>query len=64
MQTIRDTALKPEFRQACTPGYYNGEGRAGKGPACSTASTAPARWFFELMKAWREDGEMCGLKVR
>ena len=65
-QTIRDTALNNlKFRQDCTPGYYNGEGRAGQGMGLfdgiyGLGSDA----FFALIRGWRDEGELAGLEVR
>ena len=64
VQTIVDTArLNLEFRQACTPGYYNGEGRASgsDGLFAGLYGPGPVR-FFELIQAWREGG-MDGLEI-
>ena len=65
VQTIHDTArTNLEFRTACTPGYYNGEGRAGDEPASSTGCTAPGRSGSSTSSApWREEG-MEGLADR
>jgi hypothetical protein len=66
LETIRATAIDTlAFRQACTPGYYNGEGRAGEGQGLFDNLYGPGSdAFFALMKAWREAGDMCGLQVR
>jgi cyclohexanone monooxygenase len=66
LETIRASAIDIlAFRQACTPGYYNGEGRAGAGQGLFDSLYGPGSdAFFALMKAWREAGDMCGLKVR
>jgi len=64
IQTILDTArLNLEFRQACTPGYYNGEGRAGAddGLFAGLYGPGPVK-FFELIRGWRESG-MDGLQI-
>ncbi len=64
VQTIVDTArLNLEFRQACTPGYYNGEGRAGAedGLFAGLYGPGPVK-FFELLQQWR-DGGMEGLAI-
>ena len=50
------------FMAACTPGYFNNEGRVDD--AFSTSNSgygggAPA--FWELLAAWRDDGELAGL---
>jgi hypothetical protein len=66
LETIRATAIDTlAFRQACTPGYYNGEGRAGEGQGLFDNLYGPgSEAFFALMKTWREAGDMYGLKVR
>jgi cation diffusion facilitator CzcD-associated flavoprotein CzcO len=64
VQTIHDTArMNLEFRQACTPGYYNGEGKAGQddGLFAGLYGPGPVR-FFELIQGWREAG-MEGLTI-
>ena len=64
VQTIVDTArLNLEFRQACTPGYYNGEGRAGAedGLFAGLYGPGPVK-FFELIRNWRAGG-MEGLAI-
>ena len=65
-ETIRATAIDNlAFRQACTPGYYNGEGRAGEGQGIFDGLYGPGSdAFFALMKTWREAGDMRGLEVR
>jgi cation diffusion facilitator CzcD-associated flavoprotein CzcO len=58
VQTIKDTArLNLEFRQACTPGYYNGEGRSGAddGFFAGLYGPGPVK-FFKLIRDWRESG--------
>ena len=66
LETIRATAIDNlAFRQACTPGYYNGEGRAGEGQGIFDGLYGPGSdAFFALMKTWREAGDMRGLEVR
>ncbi len=65
VQTVRGTArLNLEFRQACTPGYYNGEGRAGAddGLFANLYGPGPVK-FFDVIREWR-DGGMEGLEIR
>jgi cation diffusion facilitator CzcD-associated flavoprotein CzcO len=65
VETIRVNALTNlAFRQDCTPGYYNGEGRAGEGSGIFDGLYGPGSdAFFELARAWREDGKLAGLEV-
>jgi cation diffusion facilitator CzcD-associated flavoprotein CzcO len=64
VQTILDTArMNLEFRQACTPGYYNGEGKAGQNDGLFAGLYGPGPVkFFELVQARRDDG-MEGLTI-
>jgi cation diffusion facilitator CzcD-associated flavoprotein CzcO len=64
--TIRNNALDNlKFRQDCTPGYYNGEGRAGKGEGLFDNLYGPGSdAFFALLRGWREEGALAGLDVR
>ncbi len=64
VKTIQDNArANLEFRMACTPGYYNGEGRAGDGAGLFDGLYGPGSLkFFDLIRAWREEG-MEGLAI-
>jgi len=64
VQTIQDNArANLDFRIACTPGYYNGEGRAGDGAGLFDGLYGPGSLkFFDLIRAWREEG-MDGLAI-
>jgi cation diffusion facilitator CzcD-associated flavoprotein CzcO len=64
VQTIKDNArANLDFRMACTPGYYNGEGRAGDGAGLFDGLYGPGPIkFFDLIRAWREAG-MEGLTI-
>jgi cation diffusion facilitator CzcD-associated flavoprotein CzcO len=64
VKTIHDNArANLEFRIACTPGYYNGEGRAGDGAGLFDGLYGPGSLkFFDLIRQWREEG-MDGLRI-
>jgi cyclohexanone monooxygenase len=64
VQTIHDNArANLDFRIACTPGYYNGEGHAGDGAGLFDGLYGPGSpKFFDLIRAWREEG-MEGLAI-
>jgi len=62
--TIKAKAINSlHFLTECTPGYYNNEGQptAGTGLAGDNYGGGPIE-FFALLKQWREEGEMKGLK--
>jgi cation diffusion facilitator CzcD-associated flavoprotein CzcO len=61
--TIKQKAMNNrEFLEACTPGYYNNEGKPEKGfgLAGELYGGGPVE-FHELIRRWREEGEMKGL---
>ncbi|HLI67067.1 MAG TPA: NAD(P)/FAD-dependent oxidoreductase [Caulobacteraceae bacterium] len=58
VKEVRETARSNlAFREACTPGYYNGEGKAGAGEGLfdNLYGPGPVR-FFDLIREWRESG--------
>ena len=55
-------AGKAEFLEGCTPGYYNNEGRVDPRVVKNQAYGGGPANFFRLLKSWREDGSMKGLK--
>jgi len=62
--TIKEKAMNNrDFLEACTPGYYNNEGKPEKGfgLAGELYGGGPVE-FHELIRRWREDGEMKGLQ--
>jgi cyclohexanone monooxygenase len=65
VQTIRDKAAQNlQFRLDCTPGYYNGEGKAGEGGGIFDGLYGPGPIaFYDLVRAWRADGKMEGLTI-
>ena len=52
------------FYSECTPGYYNSEGAVGnrQGFFSDMYGAGPLR-FFELLAAWRANGEMAGIEL-
>jgi cyclohexanone monooxygenase len=52
-----------EFLEACTPGYYNNEGMPAKGfgLAGELYGGGPVE-FHEIIRQWRANGEMKGLR--
>ncbi|MHB8528502.1 MAG: flavin-containing monooxygenase [Caulobacteraceae bacterium] len=59
--TIHEKAFtNREFLESCTPGYINGEGRLEDGVWACRYGGGPHE-FYQLIQAWREDGEMRGV---
>ncbi|HKD68391.1 MAG TPA: NAD(P)/FAD-dependent oxidoreductase [Candidatus Binataceae bacterium] len=63
LETMNQKAMSDDFRQECTPGYYNNEGRLDLGPGFvgGLYGGGPVE-FYELIRQWRSDGKMRGLK--
>lgn len=63
--TIRRLALNNyEFFEACTPGYYNNEGKPGTGVSLADQQYAAGlNAFNQLLEEWRANGELKGLEL-
>jgi len=65
IRTIRETSVDTAaFDQTCTPGYYNNEGGGGGEGIRSHLGEPYAPGFYtfgDLLKAWREKGDLEGL---
>ena len=62
--TIREKALNNQrFLTECTPGYYNNEGKPeeGTGLAGDQYGGGPVE-FHDLVRKWRKDGQMKGVR--
>ena len=57
-------AVMADFWEACTPGYYNREGKYEPQLAASGPYGGGPIKFFEILKDWRNAGNMPGLTVR
>jgi cyclohexanone monooxygenase len=51
------------FLAACTPGRYNNEGRITERPKQNANYSGGALRLYEILKGWRETGELAGLEV-
>ncbi|MFA5884832.1 MAG: NAD(P)/FAD-dependent oxidoreductase [Acidimicrobiia bacterium] len=61
---VESSAGREGFSEACTPGYYNNEGKPGQGPGWfggSYGGSAPE--FFRLLRDWRDAGALEGLEL-
>jgi len=52
-----------EFSQACTPGYYNNEGKPTEKSRQNGFHFGEPTEFVDLLEAWRADGGMKGLEL-
>ena len=52
-----------KFIEACTPGYYNNEGRASDAAARSSVFGAGPVVFVNLLREWRERGDLAGMEL-
>lgn len=50
------------FQEACTPGYYNNEGKPNTNPANNTYGGG-ALEYFKLLKDWRKNNKLKGLET-
>jgi len=51
------------FLEACTPGYYNNEGRPGDRGVRNGFYGAGSIAFIKLLEAWRTEGSLAGLEL-
>ncbi len=61
---IRLGGRTDEFAAQCTPGYYNNEGQPDTRSRQSAFYFGEPTEFFDILKAWRDDGTLKGLEVR
>ena len=65
VRTIDESGISTnEFQLECTPGYYNNEGKPGEGPGWFGGTYGGgAIAFFDLLRDWREKGDLQGLEL-
>ena len=51
-----------DFRESCTPGYYNNEGKPNLEPQNNPYGGGPLE-FFSMMNKWRKEGKLEGLEL-
>ncbi len=65
VETIKSLALgNRDFFEACTPGYYNNEGKPGSGVGLADQQygAGPVA-FYQLVEDWQKEGSLAGLDV-
>ncbi|WP_174300369.1 NAD(P)/FAD-dependent oxidoreductase [Caulobacter sp. S45] len=60
---VRLGESRRKFIEACTPGYYNNEGRLSDAEARSAPFGGGGIAFIKLLRQWREQGDFSGLEV-
>jgi cyclohexanone monooxygenase len=53
-----------EFLESCTPGYYNNEGMVSELAVQNGFYGGGSIAFFNILKDWREAGDLAGLEMR
>ncbi len=65
VETIISSArMGREFLQDCTPGYYNNEGMVSELAVQNGFYGGGSVAFFQILKAWRDQGELEGFEVQ
>ena len=60
---VRMAEGRRKFIEACTPGYYNNEGRASEAAARGSPFGAGPIEFVKLLRVWREQGDLAGMEL-
>ncbi|MEM7100212.1 MAG: NAD(P)/FAD-dependent oxidoreductase [Pseudomonadota bacterium] len=61
-EIIRLSRFNEDFQAACTPGYYNNEGKPNPKSAQNGAYGKGPNKYFAITKQWREDGGFPGME--
>jgi hypothetical protein len=61
---MQRSALVAERRKACTPGYYNREGRVDDRTQQGSFFIGGPTEYADILKAWRVEGTLSGLDLR
>jgi cyclohexanone monooxygenase len=62
-EIVRMAVNNQRFLEACTPGYYNNEGRPGERSLRNGSYGAGAIAFIKVLEAWRAEGSLAGLEL-
>ncbi|MEP6868985.1 MAG: monooxygenase, partial [Novosphingobium sp.] len=60
---ISKSGVQVEFLQACTPGYFNGDGKLPETAVIDGAYAGGNIDYFELLAEWRKEGSLAGLNL-
>ena len=62
-EIVRLAVTNIRFLEACTPGYYNNEGKPGERSLRNGSYGAGAIAFIKVLEQWREEGSLAGLEL-
>jgi cyclohexanone monooxygenase len=62
-EIVRLAMNNQRFLEACTPGYYNNEGRPGERSVRNGSYGAGAIAFVKVLEQWRAEGSLAGLEL-
>ncbi len=64
VRTVSQPGMMSGYLKECTPGYYNAEGKAGRGEGFFEGHypSGPVQ-FYDMLMQWREQGELQGLAI-
>ncbi|CAB4700878.1 MAG: NAD(P)-binding protein [Actinobacteria bacterium] len=64
VQTIEEMALfNLKYLDACTPGYYNNEGKPAESRLRNSSYGGGSLAFFRILEDWRSEGSLSGLRL-
>ena len=58
-----NSTMNLKFLEACTPGYYNNEGKPAERAAQNGSYGRGPNAFAKLLEQWRQSGELAGLEL-
>ena len=64
VQLVTSPTFMTEYQNTCTPGYYNGEGKNEGHGFIETQYPDGAVPFYDMLAAWRAQGDFEGLLVK
>ena len=64
VRIIEELAVNNQkFLEACTPGYYNNEGKPAESSVKNGSYGAGSVAFIKVLEAWRAAGDLAGLEL-
>jgi cyclohexanone monooxygenase len=63
VKLVTGPSFMTDYQNACTPGYYNGEGQNSRQGFLDSQYPEGAVRFYDMLAQWREKGDLEGLIV-